>query len=188
MIDGRPFGKGAGSLCFVTRTAVSFTRSVQECPMIMTVKITPSVVAGAGGALRHKGIPPALVCGSLGSVIPSPVSGEAGHPASSVDQQEDRGLFQHPPKHRWHLDKPEQPRCITAAPPRWLIVDSTHKHTQKVSPPVGFGHSVHPIRSSDSGLLQSLVPGPATPQICNLLLLQLKNFTLRPWWHMNSQW
>lgn len=135
MIDGRPFGKGVGLVCFVTRTAVSFTRGVRECPMIMTVKITLSLVPGAGGALRHKGIPPALVCGSLGSVIPSPVSGEAGHPASSVDQQEDRGLFQHPPKHRWHLDKPEQPQCITAAPPRWLIVDSTHKpHTKGLSP------------------------------------------------------
>lgn len=42
MTDGRPFGKRVGSVCFVTRTAVSFTRSVQGCPMIMIVKITVS--------------------------------------------------------------------------------------------------------------------------------------------------
>lgn len=56
--------------------------------------------AGAGGALRHEEIPPALGGGSLGSGIASPAGGEAGHPGSWMDQQEDRGLLQHPPKLR----------------------------------------------------------------------------------------
>lgn len=190
LIDGRPFGKWAGSVCFVTRTAEFFTRNVQEC--IMIVKMRLLIVARAGGALRHEGIPPALVCGSLGSVIPSPVRDEGG----CMDQQEDWGLFQHPPKHRWHLGNPEQPQCLADILSLWLFMHCTHKHTQKVSPPVGFGHSVHPVTGSDSGLLQLLVPGPTTPQICSLLLQQLvcKNFCyslLSPWWcflHRNWQW
>lgn len=55
--------------------------------MIMTVKMRLSVAAGAGGALRHEG---------FDSVIPSPAGGEAGLPASCMEQQEDRGIFQHP--------------------------------------------------------------------------------------------
>lgn len=181
MTDGRPFGKRVGSVCFVTRTAVSFTRSVQGCPMIMIVKITLLVVAGAGGALRHKGIPPALVCGSLGSVSPSPVSGEAGHPASSVDQQEDRGLFQHPPEHRWaNLSSPGVSLTFLLAGWLWIPHTSTHKR----SLPQWVLDTVHPIRSSDSGLLQLLLaPGPTTPQICSLLLQQLKNFCYSRWDH-----
>lgn len=64
--------------------------------MITTVKMRLSVAAGAGGALRHLEFPPALVCVSLGSVIPGPAGGEAEHPASCMEQQEDRGIFQHP--------------------------------------------------------------------------------------------
>lgn len=141
MTDGRPFGKRVGSVCFVTRTAVSFTRSVQGCPMIMIVKITLLVVAGAGGALRHKGIPPALVCGSLGSVSPSPVSGEAGHPASSVDQQEDRGLFQHPPEHRWQT----WAALVSHWHSSWLADCGFHTqaHTEGLSPSGFWTLSIH---------------------------------------------
>lgn len=78
---------------------------------------------------------------------------------------------------------------LTDIPPPWLVVGCIHNHTGKLSPAVGFGQTVHPVR-----LWSPSAVGPTvTPQICNLLLQQLvcKNFCccpLSPWWWGHSHW